>query len=174
VYVSSLSPASVEVFPHRTNTPSLTIPGTQLPYPIDVALDKAGNVYVTTYTTSFGNGEVIEYPPGSTQGTNLGIVTGGPGGIVVDKTGNIVTADQKLPGVLVFPPGATTPSATFATNAVDPDPVRMSPQEKLVYVGDGVGNAVYVYDYPSGSLVNTIYDGIDGPFGLALDPPAPQ
>jgi hypothetical protein len=174
VYVSSLSPASVEVFPHRTNSPSLTIPSAQLPYPIDVALDKAGNVYVTTYTASFGNGVIIKYPPGSTQGTDLGIDTAGPGGIVVDLAGNIVTGDQRLPGVLVFPPGATSPSLTFGTNEVDPDPVRMNAAETRAYVGDGVGNAVNVYAYPSGNLVNTIYDGIDGPFGLALDPAAPQ
>jgi hypothetical protein len=174
VYVSSLSPASVEVFPHRTHAPSLTIPGTQIPYPIDVALDKAGNLYVTTYTTSFGNGEIIKYPPGSTTGTDLGILTDGPGGILVDKAGNIVTADQRLPGVLVFPPGATSPSSIFGTAAVDPDPVRLNAAETRAYVGDGIGNAVNVYAYPSGTLVNTIYDGIDGPFGLALDPVAPQ
>ncbi|HEY5426187.1 MAG TPA: SBBP repeat-containing protein [Candidatus Tumulicola sp.] len=174
VYVSSLSPASVEVFPHRKNAPRLTIPSTQIPYPIDVALDKAGNVYVTSYTASFGNGVIIEYPPGSTQGTDLGILTATPGGIVVDKAGNIVTADQRLPGVLVFPPGATSPSLTFGTSEVDPDPVRMNRAETRAYVGDGIGNAVNVYAYPSGTLVNTIYDGIDGPFGLALDPAAPQ
>lgn len=174
VYVSSLSPASVEVFPHRTNSPSLTIPSTQIPYPIDIALDKAGNVYVTTYTASFSNGIIIKYPPGSAQGTDLGIDTAGPGGIVIDKAKNIVTGDQRLPGVLVFPPGATSPSSTFGTNEVDPDPVRMNAKETRAYVGDGVGNAVNVYAYPSGTLVNTIYDGIDGPFGLALDPAAPQ
>lgn len=174
VYVSSLSPASVEVFPHRSNTPNLTIPSTDITYPIDVALDKTGNVYVTTYTASFGNGEIIEYPPGSTQGTDLGIRTSGPGGIVIDTAGNMVTADQRLPGVLVFPPGATSPSSTFGTNEVDPDPVRLNKAETRVYVGDGIGNAVNVYAYPSGTLVDTIYDGIDAPFGLALDPAAPQ
>jgi sugar lactone lactonase YvrE len=171
VYVTSLSPPSVEIFPQTSNTPRLKI--TDLTYPIDVALDASANVYVTTYAPSFKGGEIFEYSPGSTQGTNLGIVTEAPGGIALDKAGDIVTADQSLPGVLVFPPGKTKPSKTFAQNALDPDPVRLDKEEHRVYVGDSVGNAVYVYDYSSGALVDTITDGIDGPNGLGLDPAAP-
>jgi sugar lactone lactonase YvrE len=171
VYVTSLSPPSLTVFAQKSNAPKLKI--TNLAFPIDVALDRAANVYVTTYTATFGNGEIIEYSPGSTQGTNLGIVTKEPGGIALDRAGDIVTADQGLPGVLVFPPGKTQPKNTFAGNTLDPDPVRFSRKEKQVYVGDAVGNAVYVYDFPSGKLVDTITDGVDGPNGLALDPAAP-
>lgn len=171
VYVTSLTPASVEVFPQGQNSPSERI--TDAPYPIDVAIDASGNAYVTTYTSSFKSGEILEYSPGSTTGTNLGIVTKQPGGIVVDKAGDIVTADQGLPGVLVFPPGKTSPSETFARNTIDPDPVRFVHGETTVYVGDAIANAVYVYDYPSGTLVDTITDGIDGPNGLALTPAAP-
>lgn len=171
VYVTNLSPASVEVFPQASNTPSLKI--TDVTYPIDVAVDASANAYVTTYTSNFKNGEILEYSPGSTQGTNLGIVTGVPGGIALDKSGDIVTADQVLPGVLVFPPGKTSPSEIFARNTLDPDPVRFEKTEHRVYVGDSVGSAVYVYDYPSGTLVDTITDGIDGPNGLALEPAAP-
>jgi hypothetical protein len=171
VYVTSLSPPSLTVFAQKSNTVKLKI--TNLAFPIDVALDRAANVYVTTYTATFGNGEIIEYSPGSTQGTNLGIVTKEPGGIALDRAGDIVTADQGLPGVLVFPPGKTQPKNTFAANTLDPDPVRFSRKEKRVYVGDAVGNAVCVYDYPSGKLVDTITDGVDGPNGLAVDPAAP-
>ena len=171
VYVTSLSPASLTVFPQKSNTAKMKI--TNLAFPIDVALDRAANVYVTTDTASFSNGEIIEYSPGSAQGTNLGIVTKEAGGIALDRAGDIVTADQGLPGVLVFPPGKTKPKHTFAGNTLDPDPVRFSPKEKQVYVGDAVGNAVYVYDYPSGKLVDTITDGVDGPNGLAVDPAAP-
>ncbi len=171
VYVSSLSPATVKIFPQGVNTPTESITG--LPYPIDVAVDTSANLYVTTYTSSFSNGEIFKFSPGSTQGTNLGIVTSAPGGITLDKANDIVTADQRLPGVLVFPPGATSPSQTFGQNNLDPAPVRFSKNEKRIYVGDSVGNAVYVYAYPSGTLVDTITDGIDGPNGLALDPAAP-
>jgi|HubBroStandDraft_6_1064221.scaffolds.fasta_scaffold115349_2 sugar lactone lactonase YvrE len=171
VYVTNLSPPSVEVFPQASNTPRLKI--TDLTYPIDVALDASANVYVTTYAPGFKSGEIFEYSPGSTQGTNLGIVTEVPGGIALDKAGDIVTADQSLPGVLVFRPGKTKPSKTFAQNALDPDPVRLDKEERRAYVGDSIGNAVYVYDYSTGALVDTITDGIDGPNGLAVDPAAP-
>lgn len=174
LYVTSLGTGSVVVFPQESNTPSLNITG--IPYPIDVALDSAGNVYVTSFTTSFANGEVLEYPAGMTKGTNLGIVTLTPGGIMLDKSADIVTADQRLPGVLVFPPGVTTPSQTFAQNMNDPVPVRFNHSESLVFVGDSIENDVEEYSYPSGTLVDTITDGIDGPEGLALEPapPLPQ
>jgi len=171
VYVTNLSPVSVVIFPQESNSPIRKI--TDVTFPIDVAIDKAGNAYVTTYTSSFSSGEILEYAPGTTTGTNLGIVTKEPGGITIDKAGDIVTADQGLPGVLVFPPGKTQPSKTFAQNTLDPDPVRFAKAEHQVYVGDAVGNSVYVYDYPSGTLVDTITDGIDGPNGVALDPAAP-
>jgi sugar lactone lactonase YvrE len=170
VYVSSLSPASVEVFAQGSNTPLRSM--TDMTYPIDLALDPAGDLYVTTFTSTFGNGQILKYPPGGTTGTDLGILTGEPGGITLDASNDIVTADQRLPGVLVFPPGATQPAATFAQATVDPDPVRFSKNEKQVYVGDAIDNAVYVYAYPGGTLVDTITDGIDGPNGVALDPAA--
>jgi hypothetical protein len=171
VYVTNLGSGTVTVFPQESNSPSLTI--ASIPYPIDVALDSSGNVYVTSFTSNFANGEVLEYPPGGTQGTNLGIVTKTPGGISLDESADIVTADQRLPGVLVFPPGMTSPSKTFAQNMNDPVPVRFNRKESSVFVGDSIENDVEVYSYPSGTLVDTITDGIDGPEGLALDPAPP-
>jgi len=171
VFVTNLSPASVVVFPQRSNTPSLRI--TDAPYPIDVALDRTGNAYVTSYASDFKSGEILEYAPGSSTGTNLGIVTKIPGGITLDKAGDIVTADQGLPGVLVFPPGKTSPSKTFATNTLDPDPVRFDKREDRVFVGDSIGSTVYAYDYPSGKQSDSITDGVDGPNGLALTPAPP-
>lgn len=174
VYVTNLGSGSVTVFPQRSNSPSLNI--SEIPYPIDVALDTPGNVYVTSYTGNFSSGEIFEYPPGSTQGTRLGIATHAPGGIMLDKSADIVTADQGLPGVLVFPPGVTTPSQTFAQTMTDPVPVRFNRKENMVFIGDSIENDVEVYSYPAGMLVDTITDGIDGPEGLALDPapPLPQ
>jgi hypothetical protein len=171
VYVTNLGSGSVTVFPQASNSPSLTITG--IPYPIDVALDSAGDVYVTSFLSNFSGGEVLEYPPGSTKGADLGIATKTPGGIALDESADIVTADQRLPGVLVFPPGMTSPSNTFAQNMNDPVPVRFNHKENLVAVGDSIENDVEIYSYPSGTLVDTITDGIDGPEGVALDPAAP-
>ena len=77
----------------------------------------------TSYTASFQNGEIVEYSPGSGNGTNLGIVTQTPGGIVLDKPAisSPPISDYRR---AVFPPGKTAPSETFAQNALDPDPVR--------------------------------------------------
>jgi hypothetical protein len=171
VYVSNLGSGAVTVFPQGVNTPSSQLTG--IPFPIDVALDTKGNLYVTSYTTSFSNGIILEYAAGSTQGTNLGVTVDGPGGITLDKAGDIVTADQRLPGVLVFPPGKTIASKTFAQTMNDPISVRFNRAESRVFVGDSIENDVNVYSYPAGTLVDTITDGVDGPEGVALYPAPP-
>jgi hypothetical protein len=171
VYVSNLGSGAVTVFAQGVNTPSAQLTG--IPFPIDVALDAKGNLYVTSYTTSFSNGIILEYAAGSTQGTNLGMTVGGPGGIALDKSGDIVTADQRLPGVLVFPPGKTVASKTFAQTMNDPISVRFNRAESRVFVGDSIENDVNVYSYPAGTLVDTITDGVDGPEGVALYPAPP-
>jgi hypothetical protein len=171
VYVSNLGSGAVTVFPQAVNTASSQLTG--IPFPIDVALDTKGNLYVTSYTTSFSNGIILEYAAGSTQGTNLGMTVDGPGGITLDKAGDIVTADQRLPGVLVFPPGKTIASKTFAQTMNDPISVRFNRTESRVFVGDSIENDVNVYSYPAGSLVDTITDGVDGPEGVALYPAPP-
>jgi len=171
VYVTNLGAGSVAIFPQGTNSQSATLTG--IPYPIDVAVDAKDDAYVTSYTTSFSNGIVLEYPAGKSQGSDLGIDTGVPGGIVLDKSGDIVTADQRLPGILVFPPGSTSPSKTFAQSMYNPISVRFDHSESRIFVGDSVDNAVDVFGYPSGKLVDTITDGVDGPEGVALYPAAP-
>ncbi|MEO7202659.1 MAG: hypothetical protein ABI431_07500 [Candidatus Tumulicola sp.] len=171
VYVTNLGAGSVAIFPQGTNSQSSTLTG--IPYPIDVAVDAKSNAYVTTYTSSFSNGIVLEYLAGKSPGTDLGIDTGAPGGIVLDTSGDIVTADQRLPGVLVFPPGSASPSKTFAQSMYNPISVRFNHSESRIFVGDSVDNAVDVFSYPSGKLVDTITDGVDGPEGVALYPAAP-
>jgi hypothetical protein len=171
VYVSNLGSGDVTVFAQGADTVTSQISG--LPFPIDVAVDSKANLYVTSYTTNFSSGEILEYPAGKTQGTNLGVTIEGPGGITLDKTGDIVTADQRLPGVLVFPPGKTSPSKTFAVMMNDPISVRFNRAETRVFVGDSIENDVEVYAYPSGALIDTITDGVDGPEGVALYPAAP-
>jgi hypothetical protein len=171
VYVTNIGAGSVAIFPQGANSQRSTLTG--IPFPIDVAVDAKSDTYVTSYTSSFSNGIVLEYPAGKLPGTDLGIVTEEPGGIILDKSGDIVTADQRLPGVLVFPPGKTAPSKTFAQTMYNPISLRFNHSESRIFVGDSVDNAVDVFSYPSGKLVDTITDGVDGPEGLALYPAAP-
>jgi hypothetical protein len=55
----------------------------------------------------------------------------------------------------------------------NPISLRFDRSESQIFVGDSVDNAVDVFAYPSGKLVDTITDGIDGPEGVALYPAAP-
>ena len=41
---------------------------------------------------------------------------------------------------------------------------------KQLYVADPEANALFVYDYPSGTLVNTITNGLKSVYGVAVTP----
>jgi hypothetical protein len=158
VYGANLAGTVVE-YAKGSMSPERTLQVGDLP--IDVTLDKANNLYVT-----YGDG-VEEFAPGSTTGTNLGIRIDSPGGVQIDKSGNIVVANQTLPGVEVFAQGSTSPSQTFAQTG-DPNPIRFDKKAKNLYVGDPLSNIVDVYAYPSGTLANTISNGVNFDAGVAV------
>jgi sugar lactone lactonase YvrE len=114
-------------------------------------------------------GGVEEYAPGSTTGTELNIPIHAPGGIQIDGGGNLIVANPTLPAAEVFPQGATQPSMTFA-QTTNPDPIRFDKKAKNLYVGDPDVETVNVYAYPSGTLVDTISNGVSFPAGVAVAP----
>ena len=136
--------------------------------PQGVALDAEDNLYVS-YNDSSG-GQVNEYAPGSTSGKNLGLPISFAGGDAVDGSGNLLGADQSLPGVLVFPPGATSPSQTISQGLEDPFRIALDKSFKHLYVADPEVNALLVYDYPAGTLVKTITNGLTSVYGVAVSP----
>jgi len=161
VYVENLGNSIVE-YPAGSTSPSHVISAT---FPIDAALDSSNNLYVTYDFCC-----VEKFAPGSTTGTDLGIVLSANGGIQIDGSNNVVVANQvNTPMIEVFPPGQTSPSQVFGQEG-DPNPIRFDHKAKHLYVGEPTSSTVNVYAYPSGTKVNTITSGVDFPAGVALSP----
>jgi hypothetical protein len=156
VYVSNNFNGTVVEFPPGQQTPSLTItlPGkpSQPAGPQGLALDASNNLYVA-YNGYFSGGYVEKYPPGSTNGTDTGILLSNVGGISVDKSGDIVIVDRGNNVVDVFPPGSTTPSKTISGFQAPNQLAFLNGFKKFVVTDEGA-HQIDVFSYPAGTLLS--------------------
>lgn len=172
VYVVDLVGGKVVEFPRGSTRSKLTISVTD---PQGAALDSKNNLYVEYNTGAHGGGPgaVNEYAPKSTQGTNLNLPIVWGAGDAVDKSNDVIVADQgsgSNAAVYVFPPGSTQPSETINQGMEDPFRIALDKAYKHLYVADPEVNKLLVYDYASGTLVNTITNGLRSVYGVALSP----
>jgi hypothetical protein len=154
VLVGDIS-GGVDVYPPKATAPSARLTYSDLVQVGGVAVDAHNNVYVAGYTSQ-STPIVVEFAHLGPTGANLnltGLVS--PAGVLVDKHGNLAVSDNTLPGVNIYPPGSTSPSATIA-NAEAPDRSAFDRTENLIYVPESTNDAVNIYDYPSGAFVQTI------------------
>jgi hypothetical protein len=143
-----------------------------------IGIDGNDNVYaVGTYTFSNSSGPqpaVVKYAALGSSGKNLklsGLIE--PAGALVDKHGNIVISDFKLPGVNLYKPGKKNPFATIAS-AGPADRIAINNKQNLIYVPQSTYGDVSIFKYPSGKLVQDIPISSGDGFasGTALSPPA--
>jgi sugar lactone lactonase YvrE len=138
------------------------LPTNGLVWPNAVAVDAAGDVFITDQNT----GSISELVAGAT--TLVVIHTGltAPEGIAVDSTGNLYVSQQGSPSLTVYPAGGGAP--TTLGSGLD-QPVGL--------VLDGLGN-IYVADSQShrvkkiaisNGAVTLVGTGWSTPFGVALD-----
>jgi hypothetical protein len=172
VYVVDLVGQKVVEFPKGKTRSKRTIAVT---YPHGVALDPQNDLYVSYDTGAHGAGpgQVNEYAPGSTKGTSLGLPIVWAAGDAVDGASDVVVADQgsgSNAAVYVFPPGSTKPSHTINQGMQDPFQIALDRPFKHLYVADPSVNALLVYDFPAGTLVNTITNGLSSVYGVAIAP----
>jgi hypothetical protein len=172
VYVADLVGEDVVEFPKGSTRSKLTI---NITYPQGVAVDTKNNLYVSYNTGAHGGGpgDVNEYPPGSSNGQNLGLPIVWSAGDAVDGNGDIVAADQgsgSNAAVYVFPPGSTKPSETINQGMEDPFRLALDSKYKTLYVADPEVNKVLIYDYSSGALTGSISNGLSSVYGVALYP----
>ncbi len=174
VYVADLVGEKVVEFPKGSTRSKLTIDVT---YPQGVAVDSKNNLFVSYNTGAHGGGpgDVNEYAPGSTNGQSLDLPIVWSAGDAIDGNSDVVVADQgsgSNAAVYVFPPGSTTPSETITQGLEDPFRLAFDKRFAHLYVADPEVNALLVYDYASGTLVNSITNGLKSVYGVAVSPEA--
>ncbi len=197
----SYDKGTVTVYPagsHGNVAPIATISGaeTGLAYPIGIALDSGGNIYVgnsdTANTSSYLKYEpsITVYPAGSNGNTSpVATITGDntdlgyPLSIALDSSGNIYAADSG--NVVVYSAGSNgnvSPSAIIVgadTGLNGPSGIALDSDRNIyvsnIYGGPTEGGSVTIY--PAGSsgdaapatTITSSFNGLDRPSGIAVD-----
>jgi hypothetical protein len=130
-----------------------------------VAVDKSGDVFVAYYVEDVG-GKITEYTGGLSgcSGTTLGVTLEYPGGMVLDKKGNLVVCDQDAEAVDIIAPPYNSVTGTLGSGYSDPFHVTINKKNKQAYVANYGDEDVYVLSYPAGSTQATL----NGSNGLSL------
>jgi hypothetical protein len=133
-----------------------------------VALDSAGDVFVSFNKNRGGIGKIAEYKGGlaGCSETVLGATVRFASGITVDKNGVLVVCDE-FDAVDIIPPPYSKIRSTITGVGV-PLNVALNGENSLLYVADIHDEDLLVFDYPSGTPV-TVITGAD-PAGVAAYP----
>jgi hypothetical protein len=176
VYVSNYtydSMSYVNKYAQCSNTlvKQYSVPGV----PHGVAVDDDGNIFVSTAVMS--TGVFVEFKKGNDRPTKLGVTTGSPGGMVLDRNHNLIVDDLTGGSIDVIAPPYTS-ATPLVTGLSNPYHISLDKSEKLLfnanYGTSSVGPTVTVYDYPSGTLVTTLgsANGITASYGVSDSPDA--
>jgi hypothetical protein len=89
------------------------------------------------YVSCFAGGFVNIYKQAGFNQAPIGQITGlmNPNGLYVDSTGNLYVANESAHQILVYPPGATTPSKTLDDTGWDPVDIAID-TDGTVYVAN--------------------------------------
>jgi serine/threonine-protein kinase len=155
-----------------SSSPShVVLPFTGLSGPSGVAVDGAGNLYVTDY----GNKRVLKLAASATTPTVLPFTgLSGPSGVAVDGAGNLYVTDYADSRVLKLAAGTSAQTVLTFTGPSGPSGLS-GPSGVAV---DGAGN-LYVTDdanervlkLAAGTMTPTVlpFTGLSFPFGVAVD-----
>ncbi|HEY1682676.1 MAG TPA: SMP-30/gluconolactonase/LRE family protein [Candidatus Tumulicola sp.] len=169
LFISDLDTQTIELYPANAKKPKQSGSITDgIDEPVNDAVDASGTLYVANN----GNSTVTEYPLGSTSpSVTLSDELVYPNGVAVDNAGTVYVTSGAYVGqcyVLVFPKGATSPSAQINGFEL---PVGLATDKKGdLFVGDAVANAVW--EVPKGTTTpkNLNLTELSDPVGVAIDP----
>ncbi len=166
LYIAEFSSNAVVEYKLGGTKPVRTL---SIEMPEGVALDAAGNLYVSHNTGLGGYGAVEKYAPASTNGSDLGIAVGFAGDVKIDAAGDILLEDQNSPAIAFFKPGQTQPYGYLKAGygglkfALD----RSGTLLYAVYFNHNVG----IFDaQPNGSSVGSIDAPLSEASGVSVFP----
>ncbi|WP_063040476.1 serine/threonine-protein kinase PknD [Nocardia pseudovaccinii] len=141
------------------------LPFTDVPLPTGVAVDTAGNVYVT----DMGNDQVMKLAAGASAPTPLPF-TGlkNPQDVAVDSAGNVYVSDTSNDRVLKLAAGASVPTPLPFTGLKDPHGVAVDGAGD-VYVADRGNDRVLKLAAGAAAPTALPLAGLQGPDGVAVD-----
>jgi DNA-binding beta-propeller fold protein YncE len=141
----------IEEFPKGSTTEKTAITG--ISNPSGMIVDKAGTLYVSTYPAS-----ITEYPKGSQSPSQ--VITGqgltDPFGLALDASQNLYVADFGAKQVFEIAHGTTTVTALNLQDLTEPLGVAIDDQTGDLWVTDGAGNKINVYQLGQTSPIQTI------------------
>lgn len=175
VYVSDFNgSANGHVYEYAGGSTSPTTTITFQTFPAGLALDRHNKLYVAYNDSANSDIEVLKFMPGKTNGKNLGIHLkfGYAGGVTFDKSDDLLVDDQALPGVDIFPPGATTPSQQIKGFSLAYQ-IALNHRNTDLFVSDPGGASVSEVAYPSGTPLQSINNSLAGAYGVATSPDSP-
>ncbi|MEV4236449.1 serine/threonine-protein kinase PknD [Nocardia sp. NPDC050408] len=141
------------------------LPFTDVSLPTDVAVDTAGNVYVT----DMGSDRVVKLAAGASTSTLLPFTgLNNPQGVAVDAAGNIYVTDTSNDRVVKLAAGASTPTPLPFTGLKDPQGVAVDTAGD-VYVGDRGNDRVVKLAAGASAPTTLPFTGLQDPQGVAVD-----
>jgi hypothetical protein len=168
VYVATDGGQIVE-FPHRSDTPIATcsIGGSAANGAEGLAIDAAGDVFVSIAGSSSAGGSIFEYAGGLTgcSPVRLPVYMGGGGGLAVDSKQRLVAIDQQGAIDIIPPPYQ---KATRRRRFRHPFQVTLNAAETLLFVTERYHTPA-VLNYPSLSFIRKLGPkyGLRRAFGVA-------
>jgi sugar lactone lactonase YvrE len=135
--------------------------------PLGLAFDSAQNLYVSNYPAA-----ITVYPLGSTTPSET--ITGGgltdPFGLAVDSSGNLYIADFGAHAVFEVAAGTTTVTNLNLSGLTEPLGVAVDQAHGDLWVTDGQGDRIQVYQLGSTTPFQTI-NGTGFPYAISLQNP---
>jgi len=138
----------------------LPLGGTSWSLPVGIALDGAGNVYVTDAEAP----AVYKIATDNTR-TVVPITVKEPLGVALDSVGNLFVADATAKTVYKMTPSGTV--TTVGSNFAQPNRLAVDTAGNL-YVSD-FGSAS-IYKITPAGVQTLLNDTVESPYGLAVDP----
>jgi hypothetical protein len=140
--------------------------------PEAAAIDSKGNIFVSYFNSGF-SGSFEEFVKGKTPGKVLTVTTTSPGGLTIDKDGDLIADDQS--GSIDVIPEPYTSAIPLVSGLSDPFHAALSKNQKVLFNANAGSGTVTIYKYPDGTLTHTLgsSNGLDAVEGVADSPSSP-